>query len=90
MSKTSAELSKICQGPSASKDVILIASGARPVGEVRVDGERGTFFVDTPQRVVHGKVRLGFDPVHIEVFDSTANRGKLPERPVPGLEIPIR
>ncbi len=78
------------QGPPGVEDVVLVASGARPVGEVRVNGERGRFFVDAPQRVVHGRVRYGSDPVRIEVAVSPADRDKLPESPVPRSEIPAR
>jgi hypothetical protein len=86
----SGKLTLELHGPLDSEDVILIASGARQIGEVQVNGQRGQFFVDLPQRVVHGKVAFGSNPVHIEVFDSTANRGELPEKPVPTREIPAR
>ena len=70
--------------------MILIASGTREIGEVKVNGQRGQFFVDSPQRVVHGKLAFGSNPVHIEVFASTTNRGELLEKPVPTREIPAR
>ena len=86
----SGKLTLELHGPLDSEDVILIASGTRQIGEVQVNGQRGQFFVDSPQRVVHGKVAFGSSPVHIEVYDSTANRGELPEKPLQIREIPAR
>lgn len=77
-------------GPLASEDVILIASGTRQIAEVMVSGQPGQFFMDASQRVVHGKVVFGSGPIRIEAFESAANRGELPEKAVPALDISAR
>jgi len=84
----SAKLTLELHGPLGLADSVLIGMGKRQVGEVRVSGKRAEFFLDSSQRVVHGKAAFGPDPVRIEVIGSAASEGGLPEKLVHPGEIP--
>jgi hypothetical protein len=78
------------QGPPGSERTVLVAVGAGPIGEVRVDGKPATFHLDAARRIVHGKVRFGAAPLRVEVSATSADRDVLPEGPIPPAELPAR
>ncbi len=77
-------------GPVGLEDEIFIDLGAKPIREVKVNGKQGQFFVDPAQRVVHGRVAFGSNPVRIEASCSFSSEGVLPERPTAPLGLPAR
>ena len=86
----SGKLAVELHGPLGLEETVLIGIGKRQVEEVRVNGKRSPFFLDSSQRVAHGTVAFGPDPVRIEVSGSAANEATLPEKPVPPRGLPPR
>lgn len=78
------------QGPPGAEERVLLASGSRPVGEVRVNGDPGRFQIDSTQRLLHGLVRFGSGPVRLEIAQDPDSPGELPEGPAPRSGIPAR
>ncbi len=77
-------------GPAGLEDTILVGAGTNRIGEVRVNGKQKPFYFDSSQRVAHGKVVFGADPLRIEVRCSAADEAQLPEKPVAPVELPGR
>jgi len=55
------------QGPPGSEQEVILATGAGPMVEARVSGERAQFDFDASRGVTRGKVRFGLEPVRVEV-----------------------
>jgi hypothetical protein len=77
-------------GPVGLEDTVSVAPGTKRISEVRVGGKRSPFFLDSTQRVAHGNIVFGPDPVCIEVTCSVADEATLPEKAVPAKGLPSR
>ena len=86
----SGKLALELHGPLGLEETVLIGVGKRQVEEVRLNGKRAEFFLDSSQQVVHGRAAFGPDPVRIEVIGSATGEGGLPEKQVQPGEIPAR
>ena len=86
----SGKLTVELHGPLGLEESVLIGMGTKQAGEVRVNGKQSPFFLDSAQRVVHGKVAFGPGPVRIEVTCSPTGDAKMPEKAVPSRGLPTR
>lgn len=86
----SKKLSLEIHGPTGLEEAVLIGTGGNQVAEVRANGKQSQFFFDSTQRVVHGRVIFGSDPIRIEIIGAAAREGRLPAKPVQPREIPLR
>ena len=77
-------------GPVGLEETVLIGLGTKRVQEVWLDGKQTPFYLDSAQRVAHGKVVFGPDPVRIEVACSSTGETILPEKAIPSKELPPR
>jgi hypothetical protein len=59
---------------------VLVGVGKNQVEEVRVNGKRSPFFLDSEQRVAHGTVVFALDPIRIEVIGSAVKDATLSEK----------
>jgi hypothetical protein len=86
----SGKLTVELHGPLGLEETVLIGLGTKRVREVRVNGKRSPFFLDPAQRMAHGKVMFGPEPVRIEVFGSSTAEATLPEKAVAPVNLPSR
>jgi hypothetical protein len=86
----SGKLTLQLQGPPGLEESVLIGVGDKNVSQVRVNGKQSPFFLDSAERVVHGRVTFGRDPVLVEVTCSAASQGALPEKAVPSVSLPTQ
>jgi hypothetical protein len=78
------------QGPPGLEETVLIHVGENSVSEVRVSGKQSPFFLDSAERVVHGRVAFERDPVLVEVRCPATSNRILPEKAVPSVDLPTR
>jgi hypothetical protein len=84
----SGKLTVELHGPPELEETVLVGVGKKQVEEVRVNGKRSPFFLDSDQRVAHGTVVFGLDPVRIEVIGSAAKDATLSEKALAPLILP--
>ena len=77
-------------GPLGLEDELFLGVGGGPVAAVKVNGKPRQFSWDPTQKVVHGKVTFGSDPIRVEAICASATGATLPERPTAPLKLPTR
>lgn len=74
-------------GPLGLEETILIGGSTDRIDEVRVNGKQMQFYLDSSQRVAHGKVTFEADPLRVEVKCAAAQAARLPEKPVAPVDL---
>jgi len=69
-------------GPVGLEDSVFLGTGGKGIEQVTVNGKRSEFFADPVNKVIHGKVTFGREPIALEATCTADGACRLPNRSV--------